>query len=230
MILRRLPDSRFSEVVRLWEGETVVLIGGGPSLTFEQLGRVRGFRCIAVNSAYLLAPWAAVLYAADSHWFRWHTNGIPVGMWTADYVRHAFASFAGQKCSIENSGGNITDDAVHMLRNKHHPSLGYGLSTDPRYLVTGANSGVQALNLAILAGAKKIILLGYDGKPDGDRTHMLGPHPRPTPEAAYPLYVSAMDAARKQVEELGVTVINASPGSAINAWQKMRLEDALEAR
>jgi hypothetical protein len=230
VILRKI-DERFSEVVRDWEGQTVVLIGGGPSLTLEDVGRVysayeRGRVCvIAINSAYLLAPWADVCLFADSHFWKWHTDGVAVpalGL-SAHDVRERFAKFAGQKCTIENSGGNVTDPKVHVLRNK----TGFGISRDPRALVDGRNSGALGLNLSILAGATKNLLLGFDGKPDGDKTHMLGAHPRPTPEAAYPLYVQAMREIKKAIAGMGVDVINCSTSSAIDAWPRMSLEDAL---
>lgn len=235
-ILRRLPGERFSEVVPEWKGETVVIIGGGPSLTLEQIATVRAehaagrLRCIAVNSAYLWAPFADALYAADSHWFRWHTEGIAIpqlGL-TSVEVRERFAAFAGQKCTIQNSGANVADEAVHMLRNKTHPDRAFGLSRDPRALMTGFNSGFQALNMAILAGGTPNLLLGFDGAPSRDgRTHFHGAHPRPTPQEAYPLYRRAMSAAEHDIEELGIEVINCSPGSEINSWPKMALEEAL---
>lgn len=235
MILRRLPDSRYSEVLREWEGETVVLIGGGPSLTFDDIERVSlehgagRLKCIAINSAYLLAGFADVLYAADSHWHKWHREGVScerLGL-SAERVRQAFSGFAGQKCSIQNSGANITDDLVHILRNKTYPAHGEGLSLDQCALVTGRNSGFQALNLAILAGAKTVLLLGFDGREVEGRSHFLGSHPRPTPLEAYPNYRKAMNEAEQPVREAGVTVLNCSPGSVINTWPKVPLEVAL---
>jgi hypothetical protein len=218
--------------VRGWVGETAVILGGGPSLHAEQLARVKQAyadgraRVVAVNDAYLVAWYADVHYAADSHWHRWHTEGIdkPVLGMKAAEVRERWATFAGQKCTIENSGANVTDDAVHMLRNKE----GMGLSPDPEVLVSGRNSGFQALNLAVLAGAKRIVLLGFDGAPAADgREHFHGGHPRPTPKEAYPLYRQAMSKAENALLEAGVEVLNASPGSAIDSFPKVALEDVL---
>ncbi len=236
MILRRLENSRFSEVLPAWRGETVVLIGGGPSLTRDQVEIVRvahaagKVRAIAINDAYLLAPWADAHYAADSHWHRWHTDGIamPLLGLSAAQVGARWAAFAGQKCTIQNSGGNVTDDAVHMLRNRDFPNNGMGLSLDPQVLVTGRNSGFQALNLAILAGGGRDILLGFDGQVGADgKNHWFGDHPRPTPSAAYPLYRQAMSAAENAILAAGVEVINCSPKSAIDSFPKMKLEDVI---
>jgi hypothetical protein len=139
-------------------------------------------------------------------------------------VRRRFGAFRGEKCTIQSSGGNVADTGVHMLKNKE----GMGLSLDPETLVSGRNSGFQALNLAVLAGAKKIILLGFDGAPQDDgREHFHGPHPRPTPSAAYPLYRQAMSAAENPLIDFGVEVINCSPGSRIDSFPKSALEDVL---
>lgn len=236
MILHRRAGERFSEVAREWPGATVVLIGGGPSLSPAQLELVcaaraaEAVRCIAVNDGYLAAPFSDVCYFADSHWWHWHTHGIPkpaIGM-TAEDVRGLFAAFRGQKCTIENSGANVTDDAVHMLRNRNFNAHADGLSLDPRALMTGRNSGFQALNLAVLAGATSILLLGFDGQVGADgRTHWHGDHPRPTPDAAYPLYRQAMAAVSAVLQEACIRVVNCSPASAIDSFESMPLEEAL---
>jgi hypothetical protein len=70
------------QVSRAWEGKTVVCIAGGPSLTKEQLELVRAarerdaVRVIVINDAYLIAPWADVLYFADARWAKWHVQGV----------------------------------------------------------------------------------------------------------------------------------------------------------
>ncbi len=235
-ILRRM-DNGFSEVQAIWPEATVVLMAGGPSLSDEQIwaveeaGEIQNIKVIVVNDAYLVAPWADVCYFADSHWHAWHTAGIArpsLGFSAAD-VRERFAAFHGQKCTIQNSGANIKDAAVHMLRNINYPNHSTGLSLDPKALCTGRNSGFQALNLAVLAGAKYIILLGYDGKPGDDgRAHWFGDHPRPTPPAIYPLLKQAMSAAELALKNIGVIVVNCSPGSAIDSFPKMDIRQALE--
>lgn len=216
-------------MLRLWEGKTVVLIGGGSSLTIYQVEHVRNSRvhCIAVNASYLIAPWADVCYFADSHFWKWHSQGVECAGLSAEEVREKFQTFAGQKCTIQNSGANVTDEAVHTLRNKTFPRHGVGLSVDPEALITGRNSGFQALNMATLAGAKRILLLGYDGDPLQGKTHWHGEHPRPTPVEAYPHYRLAFSAVESDLKKMGVEVINCSPGSAIDTFPKIPIERAL---
>lgn len=212
------PLDRFSTISRDWEGKTAVLIGGGPSLTTEQVERVRvtheagKVRVIAINDAYRLAPWADICYFADSEWWRWHKD------------RPEFQAFQGQKCSIQNSGGNVEDAAVHLLRNRGAD----GLSSDPAGLATGRHGGYQALNLAMLAGAKTIILLGYDGKlGDRGKTHWFGDHRRIEPQTVFEMYRQSFSQAENAIKAAGVTVRNCSPGSAITAFERGELANCL---
>lgn len=235
-ILRRIEGSRFSEVVPEWVDFVVVIVAGGPSLTSDQMRLVEvahkeeRIKCIAVNDAYLWAPWADVCYFADSQWWEWHTAGVDkpkLGL-TAAQVRAAFADFHGQKCSIERSGSNITDDAVHMLRNKDFPNHGVGISLDPRALVTGRNSGFQAVNLAILSGSHRHALLGFDAcrSADGDK-HWHGEHPRPSTDEVFEAMRKAFSAAEASILATGTSILNCSPGSRLDNFLKVRLEEVL---
>ena len=235
-ILKRLPGSRCSQVERAWEGATVVLIGGGPSLSTHDVAQVavayarEVVKCVVINDAYLLAPFADLLYFADSHWWKWQTSGIPkpsLGL-SAEQVKALFADFKGTRCTIKNTGANVTDESIHMLLNVHGTAHGTGLSSDPCALATGRHSGFQALNLAVLAGATRVLLLGFDGRADkAGKTHWFGEHPRPTNPAIYAQIKQSFSMAEKDLKALGVEVINCSPGSAIDSFEKMPLGEAL---
>lgn len=238
MILRRKPEDRFSTVAREWEGDTVIIMGGGPSLTVDQIELVyvakttEAAHVIAVNDSYLIAPWADVCYAADAKWFVWMTQGISkpkLGL-TAVKVRERWATFAGQKCGIHSADPYLPDD-VHMLRIANvHGSL----SSDQGALATGrqdgymGHSGFQALNLATLAGAKTIMLVGFDGRPGADgRTHFHGEHPIPTPADVWPHIQHSFSCIENELKAAGVRVMNCSPDSAIGSFEKVPLADAL---
>lgn len=124
---------------------------------------------------------------------------------------------------------NIEDGSVHLLRNRDYPRNGTGLSLDPEVLVTGSNSGYQALNLAVLAGAEIIVLLGYDAHdPEPQRpTHWFGDHPRREPASVYPMIRRSFKEGAPLLKAAGVRVINSAPGSAIDAFERMELADAL---
>lgn len=123
------------------------------------------------------------------------------------------------------TGMEIDDAAVHVLRNAGQQ----GLSLEPNALATGQNGGYQAINFAVLAGAQRIVLLGYDGRRSADgRAHWFGEHPQPTRDHELQMYVKNFRGLPALLAAAGVGVVNASPGTAIDAFPKVTLDDALE--
>ena len=114
---------------------------------------------------------------------------------------------------------------MHILRNAGPE----GLSRDPEALSTGRNSGYQAMNLALLAGASRVILIGYDAKEPaaGQAAHWFGEHPRMTPVSAFAMYRQSFKNGAAAIKAAGLRVINSSPGSAIECFERMELEQAL---
>lgn len=157
----------------------------------------------------------------------WHSKGVSkpkLGL-SAEQVRDRFAQFPGQKCTIFGSGINVEDPAVHMLRKAGE----YGLSSNPEQLFTGNNSGWQVVQIAAMSGGSPIVLIGYDAREplSGAPSHWHGYHPRREPVAVFKQYRESFAQGAKAIKAAGVRVINASPGSAINAFEKMDLEAAL---
>jgi len=201
-----------TQVPRIWPGSTIVCLGGGPSLTPADVHAVRVDRhahVIAINDAYLLAPRADILYAADRAWIDQH-DGVP--------------SFLGPKYSIESHDTTSRPDWT-ILRN-----TGWlGLETDPSGLRAGHNSGYQAINLAVHFGARRILLLGYDMAPSEDgREHWFqdGPDRKMSP---YPQMCAAFETLVEPLAALGVEVINCSRRTALTAFPCQPLEVALSA-
>lgn len=117
----------------------------------------------------------------------------------------------------------MDDPAIYMLRNGGRD----GLSDKPDEICTGSNGGYQALNLAILSGAQCIVLLGYDAKPGAQgKKHWFGDHPDKT-SAPYDDMARAFKAVAKQLAAAGVEVLNASPDSAIDCFERVTIESLL---
>lgn len=230
-LLSPTGEGRYARVNRSWEGETAVIIGGGPSLTAAQAEKCRGLRCIAVNDAYLLTPWADAIYFADSRWWGWMQNGrdgkgFPALALSPAELTARYRSFAGLKISISNAEPVVREPGVLFLKNHNEAGkAGDAFSQDPGMIKTGSNSCYQALNIAILAGAKRIIFLGLDGKSSGKK-HWFGDHPDGS-EAPYASMREQFRNAARWCAEHGITVLNCSPGSAIDCFPLMALEDAL---
>lgn len=222
-IFKRLGDGFSCVNPYAWLDKTVVIIGGGPSITEAQMQIVErardrdSCRVLAINNAAIqLAPFADVLYAADPRWWEWHRNDL------------ALKEFAGEKSSIQIENYKHQDD-VHVIRNLDYPNHTDGLSLSPFSIRTGSHGGWQAMNIAILAGTKKIFLLGFDGAPDKDgKSHFHKGHPIPTPPQAYKYYQRSFSAAEKAIQDAGVQVINCSLASRIDTFPKQALTGLLE--
>lgn len=221
------------QVQRCWEGRTVVCIAGGPSVTEASIERVRAARAagavrvLAVNDAYLLAPWADAAYFADARW--WHQQGTglerrwPWLAMSAAQVSAAREEFPGPWLSIRHPN-EIKDPRVFLLENV---ATG-GLSPTPYGVCTGANSGFQALNIAVHAGAAVIVLLGYDMRHDGKRTHVHNGHKGGSSDALLREMAVCFKTLEKPLAALGVRVLNCSPGTRITSFPVVPLAEALD--
>ena len=219
----RIP---FWQVEPEWKGETVAILGGGPSLSPGDVNALHGrMRVIAVNNAYWLAPWADILYFSDEAWWCWHHGGTdPKG------ERHKgdprYHAFPGRKVALANACTFRREPAVRILQN-YEANPGLCEIRDGVY--TGRSSGYQAINLAAHLGVARILLLGFDMRPVAGRTHWHMAHKRATtPEdfgnTMLPWFRTLVEPCRAR----GIEVINCTPGSAIECFPKMTLDEALE--
>lgn len=192
-------------------GGTAVCIGGGPSLTAEDVEYCRGRAdvVIAVNDAYKLAPWANALFAADAAWWMVH-KGAP--------------GFRGLKYSLEATAARWGRDIVVLKRTGED-----GLELSPTGLRTGRNSGAAAINLAVHFGAARVLLLGYDMQAKNDaQSHWFGAHPRPLRGGSpYPLFRSMFEKMVAPLASAGVQVINCSRQTALTCFPRAILTEAL---
>lgn len=190
----------------LWTGHTVAILASGPSMSqaVAEAVRVAGIPAIAVNTTHRLAPWAWMLYAADAEWWRHPGN--------ADA-----AQFAGLKVSCSPVSG------VLQLRNAG--VVGY--SDEPDCVHTLGNSGGQALQIAVKAGAARVLLCGFDMRDSG---HWHGQHPaglRDTEWQTYAEWVKRFEKVAPALAQRGVDVVNVTPGSALTCFRQSTLEAEL---
>lgn len=205
--MKKPPLPSPSPVPRAYPGATIVCLGCGPSLTKDDVAKVRGRAVvIAINDAYRLAPWADVLYACDGKWWGWHPEAL---------------AFRGAKYALDRYAQRFAGVAV--LKNTGTK----GLERDPKGLRTGRNSGYQAINLAVLLGATKILLLGYDMQPRGGQDHWFGPHPYRTAPIPYDKILDVFPQVVEPLKAAGVTVINCTKGSALRCFPYLPIEEAL---
>jgi len=208
---------------RLWDGQTVAILAGGPSLTHEQVESVRRaahVRVIAINDSYQLAPWADLFWFCDLRWWSWH---IDRAAWR-DVLDRADAGDA-IVATLENRELHEKFPYVRHLRNSGRD----GIEPARDAIRHGSNGGYQALMMAMKLGAARVLLLGYDLRlADDGRTHWHAGHPIVSPATVYSnLMVPAYERAAPEIARAGVRVVNCTPGSALKAFPTQSIEEAL---
>lgn len=125
--------TRFT-VTCMWPGETVAILGNGPTLAAELAAAGRPARAIAVNRAVALAPWADMLVSIDANW-------PPEG-----------DGFAGMR--IVGIESEVDAQYVHL------PHAVVTLA--PGHVVELRSNALSAMRIAAAAGAGKLVLFGFD--------------------------------------------------------------------
>ena len=123
----------------LFSGQTVAILGAGPDMTEELAETAKGCKTIAVNRAVKFAPWADMFVALDPHHPFWEE---------ADKL-----GFSGMR--------------VIGIDHDDYDALYPGMMYESVKMPDGAtieirNNALAAIRIAFRAGAKKIILLGFD--------------------------------------------------------------------
>lgn len=219
----------------MWTGECWV-IGGGPSLTQQfgippniveevkagklpystyddYLAALHKKNVIGTNVAFMLGTWVSVLYFCDSRFFRTHSEAI--------------TAFPNIKVTCSSSFGN---EQASKLKDVKRLKRDYkmGLSTKRDTINWNHNSGAAAINFATLAGAKRILLLGFDMCAQETQTHWHSVYGetkthKNTFRRFLNKFASIAEAAKKQ----GVEILNVSPNSSITEFRKVALKDVL---
>ncbi len=126
----------------LWQDQDVFIIGGGPSLKRFDWNLLKCECVIGCNDAYTFGQEVCdICIFGDSAWFELHKRTL------VSYKGSVFTTCPGLAKST-------LPWLWHMNRmplGLHHDSLGWN-----------KNTGSQAINLALILGALKIHLLGFD--------------------------------------------------------------------
>ena len=176
-----------------------------------------GFSVVAVNDAYRLFPDADLLYACDAAWWRAHDGA---------------RSFRGERWNQIAVGGathkhDLAAQAQWGLYSVASKNAPLPFLTG-EIIAQGFNSGFQAVNLAVLMGAREVVLVGFDMSAHGGKTHFFGNHPRPlVNESPYGMFLKAFDRAAPVYAAAGIRIINATERTALKSFPLMTLERAL---
>ncbi len=190
-----------AEWIGRWKGRTVVCIASGPSLTEEDCETVRlaGHPAIVTNTTFRRAPWADVLFGFDGKWWR-------------EYGAEAKQVFQGQLATCSILGKSM---GIHSFHQQH-------------WFQPFGNSGTAAISLAIVGGAKRVVLIGYDCQKTGGQTHWHPDHPKTLGNAkSIENWPRQFKRVAAEANTKGVEVLNCSRASALNCFKRAVLADAL---
>lgn len=187
--------------------DEIVIVAPGPSLTQEQCDIVssKGKFIIVIGNAWRMVRYADILYHCDAKWWRYH-KGCP--------------DFRGDKrISLEPT--EYTDHVLETIQTE-------GFAEYPA-VVTGGNSGYQALNIALHFKPNKIILIGFDMKDSADGRHNIdGDHP-PSLKRGFnsERNINSFRSVAELLETMGVKVYNCTLDSALDCFEKRELIDVI---
>lgn len=191
----------------IWRGETAFLLAGGPSLKGMDVDRLRGRRVMAINTAAYLAPWADVLFFTDNGWFESNTEAV--------------AQWGGEVMTLSRHAKRKVPDRVKRLKTEHRPDFPpLGCSV----IRQGRSSGHTAVALAVALGANRVVLLGYDMRIVDGASHFHDRYRNGDLELYARDFIPAFDGWRAAAEAAGVTVVNATPGSALTEFETTTVE------
>lgn len=197
---------------REYEGRAVVIIGNGPSLASFSPDAVAGHPLIAINSA---CRWAQpVAQAADILFF--HDNS-----WNENHPALADAWPGRIVTSNRYAAARLSPRALKLDVTE----LTLSLSAD--HGATHSSSGHSAAALAAAMGARRVVLLGFDGGMRAGRSQWHDDY-REQDDAVYrERFVPGWNVLVPSLARVGCEVVNATPASSITAAPFMELAAAL---
>lgn len=197
------------------ETEIVYLIGGGTSLDGFDFKKLEGKRCIAINQAYRHVPNADIAYSGDKRFVMENIHAYG-RYYKGKYIA---TSWQGAEFELKYEPRFII---LPASRDRY-------FSKEETLLGGQFNSGIQSINLAYLAGARNLVLLGFDCTKVNGRGHFHNAYPEEAPESSYARYADEFDAIGAYLESAApdLKIYNASAISQITAFQKVQLLDDL---
>lgn len=192
-----------------WRGQTVVVLGNGTSLLDVDLSVIaaRGARAMVANGGFALYPAADVLMCSDRHWL---AEG------------HDTSGFLGTMIVVTRPEAvKRRDPRMVAMRRQFIGRVTGDPFADPGLLVEGHTSTSTNISLAVLRGAKRIVLAGIDLAPGpGGRRRSTGDETDDPERAAVRYLRQAQHLAMQArwVLRRGIEVVNASPRSVLDCY------------
>ena len=142
------------------------VVGGGPSLSGFDFNQLNGYDTIAVNKAVEYIPHPKYFITTDYTYFAKATVGLERVSQKVTYsyfvanMGHPYMKY--QNGFITDTRNNLTYSNLYKYHGVIESKQTEGFGSTLNEFCNGANSGHCGIQLALLAGYKKIYLLGFD--------------------------------------------------------------------
>lgn len=204
-----------------WDDKPLAIVAGGPSLIGFDFNALKDFHVLAVKGSIFDLPWASAGFGLDTpRYLEWLDGGkfdrvkMPV-YWAVDPTSLPVQSREQPAC-------------VTLIERQQ----GSTMSDDPRVIYNGSSSGFGAFNIAWLKRARRIALFGYDYKEEktGPQHHNDQHYlkKRKQTPGRWKGWAMQFDQLTRQCEKAGVMVVNGCHDSQIEAFPRMKPQQALE--
>jgi hypothetical protein len=208
----QVPDLPCWEPERSFDGQTVVIVGGGPSLADVDLAVLAGHRFIAVNSACrIVRP-----IATEADYLLFQDNS-----WSVRFP-DLIEDWPGVRITSNRHASARLGNAVRRI---DVTKIAEQLRGFPDFVF--ASSGHVAACLATVMGARRVVLVGFDCRYVDGRSHGHADYTQSDEHAFWERFLPGWRGLAAVFERAGVEVVNATPLSAIDVFSFVSLGDAL---
>ena len=210
----------FKPNLTMWEGQDAFVIGGGPSLSSFDWDVLKNRNTIGCNDAYQLgSEICKVCVFGDEGWF----NGIPSSRYKGHKSR--LEKFTG--IVVTNHPLFVSASTPSWVRVMGRQERGLAWRGDDWMLGFGFNTGIAAVNLALLFGARRVYLLGFDmdlGQ-TGEANWHVNEVDMPT-ASVYTRFLSGFFYVKRDLERYfpGREIINLTDRSKLDLFPKVSLK------
>lgn len=187
-------------------------------------------KVFTINNVYQIYPWTDVHLSCDGPWWRWYWNDPALRSLKATMFTW-YPEFA-EEFGIRYIKAIVKD----------------GLSLDPGIVHINHGSGPMALNLALLYGFSKIVLVGHDMKfapdykpaerdPGSKPRHYFGEYPKPLQhwpsvkvrQGVLDGLIEAYTKIHAQIvrDNISLDVVNCTTDTALTMFRQNNLENEI---
>lgn len=192
--------------VAKWKNLDVFVIGGGTSLECFDWSLLEDECTVGCNDAYKLgAKICKICVFGDPKWFKFH--------------QHELVKYEGL---LFTNHGNFQRTRLDWLWTL--PRKANGLATDA--LAWNTNTGAAAVNLALILGAKRVILLGFDMHLSNDKQNWHVNYVNAPDGKVYKKFIKGFERLSRDLNRVfpGREIINVNDDSRLNCFPKIECD------